>query len=310
MNKAEAAALSIIKSRKTDAELRAAELLDALREDPVFSQIEAERDILRFGIAKLKSKNTDFGHLKEKYEEAEKNFLSYLSSKNLKPEELLPQYACKKCGDTGFVRGRLCECVRQLAYKTLKNNCRALITSIDDFTKIDYTFVPEASRAAYKGAADILDRFLHRNGQSRISVIGLSGKQGTGKTFLLSVLANAMMKSCATVLFYNSVQLNEIFLRYHLAPVEEKEDIFEPLTEADFLVIDDLGAENLIKNVTETYLYELLVFRADKLTGFTSNMNAIQLLERYGHRIASRLCSKENSFIIHLDGKDLRFKNE
>lgn len=310
MNKAETAALHIIRNRRTNAELRTAELMDALRKDPVFAKAENERDAIRFQIARMRSKNLDCGDLNAKYEEANAKLLARVKELGHKPEELLPRYECKKCGDTGFVEGRLCECVRQTAYKSLKDNCRLLATSIDDFSKVDYSFVPEASRGAYKAAAEILNKFLKRSTQSKISVIGLSGRQGTGKTYLMSVLANAMMKNCATVLFYNAVQLNEIFLRYHLAPIEEKEELFAPLADADFFVIDDLGAENLLNNVTETYLYELLVLRADKVTGFTSNMNALQLLDRYGHRIASRLCSKENAFIIQLDGGDLRFRTE
>jgi len=308
MNKAETSALSRIKNRKLDAELKTAELLDRLRKDAVFAALESQRDMIRFKIAGLRSHNIDLGTLKAEYDAKNAELLARLAVLGHRPEELLPQYVCKKCRDTGYTEGRLCECVRLAAYKTLKDNCRVLATGIDDFSKIDYSFVPETDRAAYKQAADILNRFLHKTAQSKISVLGLSGKQGTGKTYLMSVLANGFMKQCAAVLFYNSIQLNDIFLRYHLAPIENKEDLFAPLAEADFLVIDDLGAENLINNVTETYLYELLILRADKVTGFTSNMTALQLLDRYGHRIASRLCSKENAFILQLDGSDLRFK--
>lgn len=307
MNKTEALALIRIKSRKLDADLKVETLLEALRRDGEFASAENERDGVGFQIAKLRYRNDDIGSLKDRYSLAEKRLRERLAELGHKPQDLVPAYSCKHCGDTGFENGKLCACVRREAYLMLKDNCKTLSTDIDDFAKISYDILPEAERGGYKKIAEALGKYSKQYATSKIKIIGLSGKQGTGKTYLMSVLANALMKSCALVVFYNAVQINDIFLKYHLAPVEEKEEIFAPLLETDFLVIDDLGAENYIKNVTETYLYELLVMREGKATGFTSNMNAEQIFEHYGHRIGSRLCSKENSFIVNFGGSDLRF---
>lgn len=310
MNKAEAIALSKIRSRKLDNELKVEALLAELRQDGQFASAENERDTIGFKIAKMRYQKKDLGNLNADYERAKKLMIERLCQLGHQPEELTPAYACDLCKDSGFVDGKLCDCVKTLAYQLLKDNCKTLLTDMDTFNAIDDTIIPEADRERYRISAVILGRFADKFPHNKSNILMLSGKQGTGKTYLMSVLANAIMKKRMGVLFYNSVQLNEIFLRYHLAPIEEKENLFAPLVEADFLAIDDLGAENLIKNVTETYLYAVLVLRESKLTGITTNMSPSHLLERYGHRIASRLCAKNNSYIIHFEGTDLRFQKK
>ncbi|HOB63644.1 MAG TPA: ATP-binding protein [Clostridia bacterium] len=307
MNKYEIIALSQIKNNRLENELRFERLMDELRKDKAFAEAESERDTIRFKIAKLRFQNADLGSLYDDLALAEKRLFSRLSELGYTEGALTPAYNCMECKDTGYANGNLCRCVRSLAYTLIKGNCSTLVTELDDFGAIDYSFIPEADRARYRATANILAKFAEKFPDIKSSILLISGEQGTGKTYLMSVLANALMKKCAGVLFYNAVQINEIFLKYHLAPIEEKDDIFSPLVEADFLVIDDLGAENFRNNVTETYLYELLVLRDSRLTGVTTNLSSPQILSRYGSRISSRLFSKNDSYGINLEGQDLRF---
>lgn len=306
MNKAEIAALSKIHNARLDNRLKTEELLSALRTDSQFAAAENERDSIRFKIVQMRYHNQDFSTLNEALAQAEQKLLSRLAILGYTPQDLQPIYNCPLCQDNGFAEGKLCRCATLLAYKLLKDSCSPLITDIDDFGVLDYSVIPAADRERYKISAAILGKFADKFPDNKSNIVMLSGKQGTGKSYLMSVLTNALMKKCVNALFYNAVRLNEVFLRYHLSPIEEKEGVLSAIINADFLVIDDLGAENLINNVTETYLYELLVLRENKATGITTNMSPSQLLDHYGHRIASRLCSIDSSYIINFEGADLR----
>lgn len=306
MNKAEITALSKIHNARLDNRLKTEALLSALRADEQFAAAENERDSIRFKIVQMRYRNQDFSTLNEALIQAEQKLTARLIALGYKPQDLQPIYNCALCKDSGFVDNKLCKCVTSLAYTLLKDSCSPLITDIDDFGALDYSAIPPPDRERYKISAAILGKFAERFPDNKSNILMLSGKQGTGKSYLMSILTNALMKKCFNALFYNAVKLNEIFLRYHLSPIEEKEDVMFAIINADFLVIDDLGAENLINNVTETYLYELLVLRENKATGITTNMSPSQLLDHYGHRIASRLCSIDSSYIINFEGADLR----
>ena len=70
------------------------------------------------------------------------------------------------------------------------------------------------------------------------------------------------------VIFLTAIKLNEIFLTYHTSSIGDKQAIFSLLTTCDLLVIDDLGTEPILKNVTVESLTAtlalIIVFGYDK----------------------------------------------
>jgi len=74
------------------------------------------------------------------------------------------------------------------------------------------------------------------------------------------------------------------------------------------LVIDDLGSETKLNNVSEEYLYLVLNERMAKKrsTVITTNLDYEQISARYGERIASRLFDKNNSIVTSVSNTDLR----
>ena len=73
-------------------------------------------------------------------------------------------------------------------------------------------------------------------------------------------------------------------------------------------MIDDLGTEPMLKNVTVEYLLLVIEERQTKgrATLVTTNLDTDGILLRYGERIYSRLSHKQRSKIIEMNGKDLR----
>lgn len=74
------------------------------------------------------------------------------------------------------------------------------------------------------------------------------------------------------------------------------------------LVIDDLGTEPMLKNVTVEYLLLVLEERQTRgrATVITTNLTGENILNRYGERIYSRLSHKQYSMMIEMKGNDLR----
>jgi DNA replication protein DnaC len=78
--------------------------------------------------------------------------------------------------------------------------------------------------------------------------------------------------------------------------------------DCDLLIIDDLGSEPVIKNVTQEHIYNIINERIVNELPFiiTTNLSPIDILDRYDQRIAGRITSQKNSARIEFKGGDLR----
>ena len=74
------------------------------------------------------------------------------------------------------------------------------------------------------------------------------------------------------------------------------------------LLIDDLGTEPVLRNITVEYLFLLLNEREGMATVTATNLTPAQLMNRYGERVCSRLLDKRQSEVILLKGQDLRLR--
>ena len=79
-------------------------------------------------------------------------------------------------------------------------------------------------------------------------------------------------------------------------------------TQVPLLILDDLGTEALIPNVTKESLFAIADQRnaARLATVYISNLDANELTERYGERIASRITDSAITKSIHFTGGSLR----
>jgi DNA replication protein DnaC len=300
-------AIDIVNNRRNLAELKALQNLEKLREDKIFSQMEIELRQLSFEIAKREALNADLGDLKERFTDCEIQFKKKIQELGYTPKDIKPRYFCKRCGDKGFIDGKRCVCLENLILNSIKSNCGKLETDIDDFNKIDFDIFGDAYKKGYKNTYKQLHKYAEKF-PDVIPYLLLMGSTGTGKSFMCSVVSNVMMKKGYTVLFLNSCELNELFLKYHLADIALKGDIIYPVYQCDLLVIDDLGMENIYKNVTVPYLYSLIINRRQKHTIITTNLSHSQIAERYDFRISSRLMDKNLTINVPVLGEDLRLK--
>ncbi len=224
---------------------------------------------------------------------------SLLKQKNLNLNSLTPKYECKLCNDTGIVDGKLCTCIKKamavrknallnnnLGFKQFKD-CKTDVMTDDD-----------------KKVCDLLTKWCNNYPEINKININLMGAPGTGKTFMLECVTSALIEKGYSVCFKTAFEFNELARLYHIGKAYD----YSNLLNADVLVIDDLGSEPMLKNVTKEYLYNLINTRQihGKPTLISTNLALNDLLDRYDERIFSRLVNKALSINITLSGKDKR----
>ena len=82
----------------------------------------------------------------------------------------------------------------------------------------------------------------------------------------------------------------------------------ENILDVDVLFVDDLGTENVYRNVTAEYLFVVINERIarGKQTFISTNLSLADIRTAYDERIFSRLVDKNVTFLAQLVGDDKR----
>lgn len=234
--------------------------------------------------------------------DTEKAYRRKLSERNLTMDDVSYGVGCKICHDQGIADGKICKCVLSQVKLAAENLSDIPFTdkTFDDF-KLDLYDGEDALRAAR--VLTFIKKWESGYPEVTKKLVTISGKTGVGKSYLSAILATALIERGYDVAYLNAFSLNKIFLKAHTSSVKDRDEILSEITDADVLFIDDLGVEQIYKNVTCEYLYDLLTERQKRATFITTNLSPSMLLERYDERIFSRL---KGSVMLELTGKDLR----
>ena len=222
-----------------------------------------------------------------------------LKSKNL--SEAAPPPHCKLCGDSGVVGGKYCKCV--VKYVIQSDSANLTLKPVD-FSMAKKS-APKSISAAYTAA----DEYI--SGDKKPFFM-LFGDAGTGKTVLASAIATEMMERGASVVTVTAFDFVRRALEYHTQfKIENYVDRFTPMLDCDLLVLDDLGKETMLKNVTIEYLYAVINERwaHKKKTVVTSNLKPEAAIARYGESVASRMFDKNMSYNFIVSGKNSRISD-
>lgn len=242
--------------------------------------------------------------LKNTYAKATSDLEKALKAAGLKKELLDPPHNCKKCSDTGRLSGgAYCPCVISRVISADKQN---LTLPAHDFDKCKAS--ADKSGLAVKSAYASAEKYITDYPADKPFFV-LSGTAGTGKTVLASAIASKLMEKGAATVTVTAAGFVRRALDYHTQfSIADYADRFTPMLDCDVLVIDDLGTESMLKNVTQEYLYIVINERwqAGKHTIITTNLDARQLLSRYGESVFSRMCDKSKATLFKIDGKNIR----
>ena len=231
-----------------------------------------------------------------------------LRALGLSEDYLEEHYRCPVCRDTGYVGdapARFCACFeRRLAMEE-----QAGAQAMQTFETFNAAFVPEENgqRARLLEAKGLLEDFADRYPRARWHNTVLSGAGGLGKSFLLNCVYERVSSRGLPALRTTAYRMFDAMRKRHMGD-DGGADAFAALLEVPLLLVDDLGTEPLMRNITVEYLFLLLNERmeAGLSTMVTTNLTPAQIQERYGERVCSRLFDRLSALTIKLEGKDLR----
>lgn len=228
------------------------------------------------------------------------------------PENTLElQYRCNLCRDTGYVGeapSRFCDCFeKRLRLRQFEDDSMVRMDE-QTFDTFDENFIPEANGQRRRTVLAKMQCEEYANDFPKGEYLNLllTGEGGLGKTFLLNAIFERVISRGYSAVRTTAFHMFEAMRQQHFGNVEDHE--FQTLIEAPLLLIDDLGTEPMMRNITLEYLFALLNERMAKRrhTVIATNFTPVQLNERYGERVASRLLDRMRTGTVRFEGKDLR----
>ncbi len=231
------------------------------------------------------------------------------------PENYLePVFQCALCEDTGYVgtgKKQLCTCAKALYAALLEQD--GSFKEEETFETFDPRRFPETAldaggetqRGRMLKFRDYCEKYADSLPHPEKKNLLLYGGSGLGKTFLLRCIHARARQRDIPALCLTANQLIRIARK---AIFDRAQEDLDALYETDLLLIDDLGTEPLIPNVTVEELFNLINERqnAGLCTVLSTNLSLTDLQARYTERILSRLLDKRACQVLRFLGKDIR----
>lgn len=249
----------------------------------LIKSLGSRANINKSDILKIKSQNMDL-----------RNTIGELLSTCGYPSDYLQyHFYCKKCKDTGYNNGKMCDCLENLLIKysieEINNSCSIKLHDFSDFSLNLYP--KNEDRVSPRDKMEIIYNICieYTNSFSKDSPsLFFIGKTGLGKTLLSSCIAKNLLEKGYNVIFCS---IPSIFRQVEDEHFGRKEgNTFNVINSCDLLILDDLGSE-FQTGFTDSVLYEILNNRLNLYlpTIITTNLTTKDLDNKYNDRIISRL---------------------
>lgn len=217
------------------------------------------------------------------------------------------EYDCPVCQDSGYIGGKICDCVKKLAAQILLDDLKKQMP-LDDckFENFDLNYYSKDGEnprkrmtAIFKLCKEYVNGFNPESSQNLLFM----GAPGLGKTHLTLAIVSGVVDK-GFVPFYGPAE-NLFSLVSNERFSSENKGSYQAMLDCDLLVIDDLGTE-LSTEFSRSVFYNLINSRmlSKKPTIINTNLSMKEIATRYGERVASRLIGgyNANKFI----GNDIR----
>jgi len=235
------------------------------------------------------------------------------------PEDWLePVYRCQKCRDTGYTGEpirEMCSCMRSAFYARLYREVGLSEMDEQSFDTFDLSVFPDTfvdslgctQRDSMLVIRSLCEEYADRYPSASTKDLLLMGQSGLGKTFLMHAIARRLLDRGFNVLMISAYRFLELARKAYFSASTE---LLSSLIETDVLLIDDLGSEPLMENITIVQLFNLINERqtAGRGTVLSTNLTAEELRERYTERITSRLLDPRQCGQLTFGGDDVRHR--
>ena len=228
-----------------------------------------------------------------------------LQKAGIKPVE----YECSACNDTGYINGKICDCIHAAAKKiTIDSLGKNIPLKSCRFENFDLNYYPNEEidgANSRKRMTQILklcrEYTLNFNPETSESMLFL-GNTGLGKTHLTLSIVYELLSRGFNVIYGSAHNLfsqmeSEHFDRHTNTSYNEAVD-------CDLLVIDDLGCE-FASPYIKSVVYNLINTRglSNKPTIINTNISMQEIADIYTPRGASRLMNYTTKKFV---GNDIR----
>ena len=252
--------------------------------------------------------------LPERVEAWNRRIEALLLENGFAKDYLDPVFQCPRCRDTGFYgesKKTLCDCARALYAQLLEREggpeaeqtFETFRLSVFPEDPVDDTGVTQ--RQVMAAIRRRCEEYANALPCPKERTLLLYGASGLGKTFLLRCIhARARERGVPAL----CVTANQLIRTARQAMYSREQEDREALYETDLLLIDDLGTEPLIENVTVEELFNLVNERqaAGQCTVLSTNLTLTELKNRYTERVISRLLDRRACQALHFLGEDIR----
>ena len=221
------------------------------------------------------------------------------------------KYDCDLCQDTGYVKGKICECIHNAAKKLVIDNLSASLPLGNcRFENFDLNYYPQKSEdgtaprkymtAVFKMCREYVLNFDPKKSQSLLFM----GNTGLGKTHLTLAVVYELLNKGFDVVYGAAYNLFSEMESEHFE--RHTNSAYNNAINCDLLVIDDLGGE-FVSPYIQSLFYNIVNTRdlANKPTIINTNLTMGEIGARYTPRVASRLFNYNSEKFI---GDDIRLQ--
>lgn len=220
---------------------------------------------------------------------------------------------CPLCDDTGYCGRKMCRCLQKFYQEEQwKELSRMLDLGNQRFENFSFEWYQKekgqrkySPREQMERNFDLCQDYAHQFSKQSENLL-LSGDPGLGKTFLSACIARVVSENGYSVVYDTA---GHIFSRmeaekFHREEEQAENDVSR-YENCDLLILDDLGSE-MNSSFVQSALYQLVNGRmsAGKKTIISTNLNPVELGERYGAATRSRLEGEYH--ILPFFGEDIQ----
>lgn len=204
------------------------------------------------------------------------------------------EYDCTACNDTGYVSGKICDCIKRNAAKIMTEelskempltNCK-----FENFNLNYYPDKTENNKNPRRRMTAILKKckeyVINFNPEKSENLL-FFGKTGLGKTHLTMAIISSIIEKGYLAIYGSAENLFTMVENEKFSG--DGKGTYEAMLNCDLLVIDDLGTE-MSTAFTKSVLYNLVNTRilSHKPTIINTNLSIKEIQDKYSERVASR----------------------